>query len=120
VPRVAGYRATDDPAEQVKDPYWQEGEPFYWENTDDGGKLEELDEDELEGYLRSPDEVKLTTEVWEEMNKDWLEAYEEKKKQEAIKWPNGKPVSAVRSDDRPTIPPPAQPLVGSRGHYGFV
>jgi hypothetical protein len=99
----------------VKDPYWQEGEPFYWENADDGGKLEELDEDELEGYLRSPDEVKLTTEVWEEMNKDWLEAYEEKKKQEAIKWPNGKPPSAVRSDGHPTTPLFAQLLVGSRG-----
>lgn len=101
---ATGYRATDDPAEQVKDPYWQEGEPFYWENADDGGKLEELDEDELEGYLRSPDEVKLTTEVWEEMNKDWLEAYEEKKKQEAIKWPNGKPPSAGRKRSRNTGP----------------
>lgn len=73
------------------------GDPYYWEEVDDGGKLEELDDDELDGYLRTPDEAKLTAVVWEEMNKDWLIANEEKKKQEALKWPNGKPTSVCSS-----------------------
>ncbi|KAL6041999.1 transcription factor TFIIIB subunit brf1 [Balamuthia mandrillaris] len=75
------------------DTVWKEGQPFYWELLEeDTGNLSELDDNELEGYIvKSEEEVAIKKQIWEELNVEYLKELEEKQKQDAIKFPNGKP-----------------------------
>eukprot|EP00005_Dracoamoeba_jomungandri_P013101 CAMPEP_0174277968 /NCGR_PEP_ID=MMETSP0439-20130205/61219_1 /TAXON_ID=0 /ORGANISM="Stereomyxa ramosa, Strain Chinc5" /LENGTH=252 /DNA_ID=CAMNT_0015370333 /DNA_START=1141 /DNA_END=1899 /DNA_ORIENTATION=- len=94
---ASAYCGSNDPIQQINDPYWKENQPFYWELLEeDDGQLSELDSSDIEKYMCTEEEVRVKEYVWEETNKEYLAELKAKLEQEAIDFPDGKPQTAKR------------------------
>jgi hypothetical protein len=52
-------------------------------NTENEESFSDLDEDEMETYLNTEDEIKMKSEIWHEVNREYVEKLAEKEKLEA-------------------------------------
>eukprot|EP01087_Luapelamoeba_hula_P015268 TRINITY_DN4540_c0_g1_i2.p1 TRINITY_DN4540_c0_g1~~TRINITY_DN4540_c0_g1_i2.p1 ORF type:complete len:671 (-),score=132.07 TRINITY_DN4540_c0_g1_i2:55-2010(-) len=85
-----GYMGPSLAADQLKDPYWREGELFYWELLEeDDGNLEEFRDEDIDKYIHNAEEAKVKQSIWEAANQDYLAELEVKKRQQQLQKEQG-------------------------------